>query len=862
MRLLTFELKKNFKRKKFILLFLVVILFLTGLAIRNLLMQDKMRENALQNIYPHHREASDLVKLYMEKLKDQPQNETLRTSYENAVEMENDISDIETAINNRDWGTIPKIEADFLRRVSTHLKLGGEYKSFQGNELEQRIKKNTILLKHHLPYEDENYSLTIPQFMKNAAVLFISVIGVFILVLITADQMSEEFDHQTIRILYTQPVKKAGILLGKYASMMALTLFMLLVFFLSSSVVPLLFGGKAGSFSYPQLVQYTNGFTYISILEYIIKLTFLFIGAASFAFSLVLLCSFLFKNRFTTFFVSVLILLCGILLTDQMEAWQRVQNPFYLFQMTELMERPKSLGIPGSILVLFAYSFAALLISYFFQGKGVIFRTGSATKRPFNKGRTLCTLSKARGILPIALFEWRKIWRQESAKQTFAVLLLLFSLGYVFLTYQTNEKKRDFVETMRTTLEGQKGEVQWLKQYLQRQQDKLNKLENKKSSLNENEKTMLAGLKSSIPQLEESMKESQLMVEKDKDVLDAYTKEDWPRFYEYWIYQNQLEKGEITGATHYQSHLSNFTYKASIAEKKFLAKHNVEPTLPPEYLYTIYDDQYFPNPLDRIEQKRSSWKLDNTGLFTVYQFFNTFIYLPLLFILVFLYGAGFAAEKGKKQTLFLLETQPLSRTQLFLAKSGVSVILSLGMALGFMLLMLFLGMAGNCFGDWQFPVLHYDTDDTAKLANYTGITAQEGSFHFIGMGQYLLECILLFLGVIIFLIAVTVLFSLFVNHVMTSMIFTLIVVLGGYFISSMPFAASISHLSPFLYLNVGKIANGELAVMLHNSSIQTWTGLLVLVISAFILFGAGLLLFQKTQMKHSHFLRGTIKIEK
>jgi ABC-type transport system involved in multi-copper enzyme maturation permease subunit len=847
MKLLKFELKKNFRKKKFIILFLIVSLFVVGLFIRNALMQEKIAENATLSLNPHYQETSDLVGLFLEKLKDDPKNDKLRASYDNAVKMNDDIKDLQNAFKSRDWSLIPQIEGDFLKRVTTHLKLGNDYKSLQGNKLEQRMQKNAILLKEHLPYEDENYSLDMPIFMKKTSTLLISLIGILTIVFIMGDQLSEEFESQTIKTLYTQPLRKWRILLSKYASLMTVSIFILFILFVLSAALSFLFGGKAWSFSYPQLVQFSNGFTYITTSEYLIKLAIIYVGAISFSFSLVLLVSVIFKNRFATILVSILILLSGITLTNQVKSWQTIQNPFYFFHFTELIERTKYFEGIGSIWILFTYSFIMILLCLLVQGKGPFFRIGTLSKRPFNKGRTL---PSSKGILPIVLFEWRKVLRQGSFKQTSLVTLLLFLIGYVFLTYQTNQKHHDFVESMKNTLKDQKFEVQYLKQSKQKHQDKIDKLENKKLPLKEYEKAMLEGMKKSIPQIQAGIKESQMKVENEKDVLDAYKKKDWKRFYEYWIYQNQLVNGEIKSTQHYVSQFSNFTYKASIAEKKLLEKQNLEPVLPPEYLYTIYDDQYFPNQIERMAQKRSSMKIDNTGLFNVYLFFNSYIYLLALFILIFLFGSGFTTEKGKKRTLYLLQTQPLSRFKIFLGKYGVSVALSLGMALGIVLLLVVMGLVGNRFGDWNFPVLHYDTDKIAKLAKYTGISAQEGSFHFIEMGQYLLETIVLFLGAILFLISIALFFSLFVNSVITALISTCIITLSGYFVSSSSFISPISFLSPFTYLNVGKIANGELATLFHNSLIQTWTGLIVLLVSSIILFGAGLLWFQKRTRGH------------
>ncbi|MGE8205548.1 ABC transporter permease subunit [Heyndrickxia sp. NPDC080065] len=849
MKFFKFELKKIIRRKKVILLFLIVLLFVIGVLIRNILMQDKIIERAYINLTPHHQEANNLLIQLKAKMKEDPKNQALQASFENLVKMTNAISELKSAIDNHEWQSIPKIENTFLKTVTTHLELGGEYKALQGDEFSKRLIKNAILIEHQLPYEDENYSLSMPIFMKSAASLFMSVIGVLILVFIMADQMSEELENQTIRTLYTQPLRRWQILLSKYVSMITITIFMLVVFFTLSMAAPLLFGGKAGSFAYPQLVQYSNGFTYIPTGEYLIKLILLFIGVASFAFCLVILFSILLKNRLSTILVSFPSLLCGFILTNQIDALQTYLNPFYYFNLTELIERPETLGFTN-IWILFSYSFVVLFICYVAQGKGLLFFSESPTKRPFRKGQTF---SSSKGFLAIILFEWRKAWRQGSTKQIIIVLLLIFSLGYIFLTYLTNQKHQNFIAEMKDNIESQKGYIQWHKQLLQKQKDIVDELEKKGTHLNETEKLRLEGTKNSIERTKSTFENDQLDLEKMKEVLNAYLKKAWPRFYEYWIYQNQLWNGEISVDLNYQSYVSSFTTKASIEEKKLLAERNLKPVLPPEYLYTFYDQDHFPNLIDRMEQLKNTFKMGNTGLFYLYIFFNSFIFLLPLIVFVSLFGSGFTAEKGKKRTLNFLETQPLSRYKIFIGKSAISLLLALGIAIGLVLLLAILGTVGNRFGDWTFPVLHYDTSDVIRSANYTGITAQEGGFHFINMGKYLLETVLIFLCVVLFIISISLFISSFTNNIIGSFTITLTLTIGGYFASISPLASSIAHMSPFTYLNVGKIANGELASLLNNSAIQTWTGLGVLMISSIIFLGAGLIWFQRSVRKHTNF---------
>ena len=82
-------------------------------------------------------------------------------------------------------------------------------------------------------------------------------------------------------------------------------------------------------------------------------------------------------------------------------------------------------------------------------------------------------------------------------------------------------------------------------------------------------------------------------------------------------------------------------------------------------------------------------------------------------------------------------------------------------------------------------------------------------------------------------------------------IMTGLLAIGGYFLATASTVSTIAHFLPFTYLNVGKIVNGETTTVLNNSSIQTWFGIGVLLVSSVVLLGIGLACFQRTGQKKS-----------
>ncbi|WP_115749448.1 ABC transporter permease [Oceanobacillus chungangensis] len=242
-----------------------------------------------------------------------------------------------------------------------------------------------------------------------------------------------------------------------------------------------------------------------------------------------------------------------------------------------------------------------------------------------------------------------------------------------------------------------------------------------------------------------------------------------------------------------------------------------------------------------IEWNKETQKVDNTGLFYVYTFFQSLIYLFPSLLLIILFGTGFAAEKWKVRTLYFLKTQPVSNFDLLMGKYMTSIAFTVGTSLGLIFLMVIIGTIGNRFGDWSFPVLYYETIRSS--------TSIEGDFHFINMGNYLVETSILFLASLVFLLTLSIFLSLFFTNTISSVIATFILAIGLHIASNLPQTSFMAHISPFTYLNVGKIANGEMATLLNNHLIQPWIGIISLLASTIIILAFSFLWIQKLGIK-------------
>src|SRR5690625_3220498 len=295
-------------------------------------------------------------------------------------------------------------------------------------------------------------------------------------------------------------------------------------------------------------------------------------------------------------------------------------------------------------------------------------------------------------------------------------------------------------------------------------------------------------------------------LDEKKSILNSYENKDWTVVYNSWIdeltrwwkdpnYGDNLstEKGG----------LSSFTYIASIEKYNWMKEHDLTPVHHEYYrasLWTVYDK--FLSPMDQLEWNRETRKFDNTGLFYMYIFLTTPSFLLLMIILLFVVGVGLSAEKGINRTLTFLKTQPITISSVYLSKTWISIIVGLLITLGSWVVMILLGTIFNRFGDLKYPILFYDPPSLVEKESYSGFVANEGGFHFITMGKFLLETGGLFLTGVIFLIALSLFISLFIRESMAVFVLTGIISVGGYFLGTLTKLSSIAHFLPFTYLNV------------------------------------------------------------
>ncbi len=95
-----------------------------------------------------------------------------------------------------------------------------------------------------------------------------------------------------------------------------------------------------------------------------------------------------------------------------------------------------------------------------------------------------------------------------------------------------------------------------------------------------------------------------------------------------------------------------------------------------------------------------------------------------------------------------------------------------------------MGTVFERFGDWQYPILNYDSIAEVEASDYDGhkvdIEDFTVGFHFMNLGRFLTESIVLLTFVAMFFIALSIFISLFLKREMSVLATTSLIGAAGF----------------------------------------------------------------------------------
>lgn len=830
-----FEIKKLIRRKKLVYLMMIITLFHLVFYLYNASNKDDVVERLYESTESIHLQVSEIDRDLNERHSKKQLNEPDVVHYKMIKEMKSALQNWRSAIYLEEFDQVPRYEQEFLNHTQAFLNAGGELTALDGINLEYAIQKNTWMVDHELAIEDERYPLSPHLFLNNSLKSLFGVLGIIILYLIFGNILSTEKEEQTWLILKTQPITKSTIILAKYFTLTLVLLFYLFYSIFIGVLIPLILSDHPLMLSYPQILMRGNEIIAISTLHDLFYKVLLFIGAGLTLFAFLLLLSVLFKKTLSTFLTSSFILISGYYVTDMIPTLQHPLNVFQLLRLEQIileMENP----------IVWQYPIYAILWSTIFiistkflpeRNEGLIeFKTD---RKSFNSGKT----SPSKGKLwHIVIFEWRKLLRKGSIIQALIILFLLFGFGYLFLHHTEETKEFEYFEGLNQEINRTKNIL--LPMY---EVDISNYMVELKNTDDESQREVLQVY---IDGSRAFIQLYQKRIDTITDGIEGYQIGNWEPFYDQQLFYVKLVNGDFDEQLHFIDHNfgQQFQYEVSIEEKKWLKEKEISPLFPGNFRLTIHDE-YPDNPqgeINRQNWKEKNYKINASGLYSVFHFFEQYIFIVLLLLCLFLFGAGMSSEQGKKKTLYFLQTQPIARKSLFLGKTIFASLGTIVSILGIVSFIILLGTIFNRFGDWHYPILHYDTLGESASANYTGIITDfhNYGFHFIPLGNYLIECLFLLVLITFFTIVLANFLSLFIQNQFAVMFISIIILLFGHFVS-VEYLSEFSYLSPFTYFDIIKVSNGEMATLLNQSLINSYMGYLILLLATLLLVLLGYL---------------------
>ncbi|MCG7343485.1 ABC transporter permease subunit [Sporosarcina sp. ACRSL] len=832
MGLLRFEMKKIWRQKKLVWLLLVVVLGVGGVFYQNYSEREAMKERALETIRPYSEEVDALYHFYKEREYREELDDAMRQQQEHIAELGTIFFRWKGAIHNADWGKIPAIEQDFLKSVELLEVAEAGFGSLYGLEREKAIQKNDWLLKHELPYVDDEYPISPALVLKRISNLLLSVGGILFLVLFFGNVVTSEKEQQTWLTLKTQPIAKWKRIVAKYTGVLIVLCVFLLIVLSIGLLIPYAFGKQAWNFTYPQLIQSGGAFTFISTSAYLARLFLLFFCAGTLIFSFIMLLSTQFRSSFAVLVLTGFVGAVGFSTTLLNEGMQTIWNPFHLLNITTIVSET----VDGSF---WLFPMAAVCWTLLLLAAAIVMPEeerglfgASDMKKPFDKGRTRHVLEAWNS----ALFEWRKLKRQGLFRQSIIVLGLFAVIGYFLLGQISLKKEAEYIEGLDESIALYKDIV--IPDY-ERQLDTLD-IEKAEAEKSGDEAMIMYYEDVALHHRETMLAYFQEILANSEMGKIAYEKQDWQSFYRYQLFNNRQSSGEFTNKyVHWEiGQRSYVMLEASKAEKEWLMKHKVQPIISGDEIPTIYESWHDKEMKKwHVEKNR---KVDNSGLFSLYLYMDNYVYFIPVLLLLFVTGAGFAGEKGKRPTIQTLQKQPIAVRSLFFGKVITAIIVGISGLVGIFAFVLLVSTLFNRFGDWYYPIFHYNSKKVVEAEGYTGMRAFEGGFDFMPLGEYVLSGVALSVCIFLFLIALTHVLGLFIPRAFA--VYSLVMLISGvgYFLSVK--LGDFAQFSPFTYLDIGRILNGEVATVLNNPGVTVLNGCLVLLGMTILLTGIGYVL--------------------
>lgn len=313
MRHFIFETKNLLLTRKFLIILGVIIGLISLLFLRNYMFQshaENLEKKELERIVKFHRDLDYSLEIHL--MENDGDKQAIERKEINELILEKALIWSSSFNQREDWKSLLQKEIDYLQSLGAFIEAEEEL-PLSLEEIDKRLLLNEELLKRNIPPEYENYSIAIPNFLKQVFD-FLAMYGMAILLLLLiSDVLATEFENRTILFQFTQPINRSKIIFSKYFASIFMFVIVLVVIFLTSYVNPALFG-RQGDFHFPVFIERNNELQPISIYDYLLSTIISIVIFSLLIISLYLLFSLITKHTLLTLFSVICLSILGAIL--------------------------------------------------------------------------------------------------------------------------------------------------------------------------------------------------------------------------------------------------------------------------------------------------------------------------------------------------------------------------------------------------------------------------------------------------------------------------------------------------------------------------------------------------------------------
>lgn len=336
--LIEFEIKKFFNRRKNLLVLAIFIVLSVIFITLNYRLNKQLEKSEITSIDLQIDSIEDALNNIENEIIRLPDNEKLKkikSSYEQELNL---LTDIRKAYINNDFNKYLESKIQLDKNLLINIKSGDIISPYDPKEIEQRIEVNTILYEEGIKPIYTSVSMEGFNFIKLFLNNPISIIIVILIIVLSGDVVSSEFDSNTYKLLFTQPISKKRILLSKILTTLIMVN-IILFGIIAICFCVLGFINGFGSINYP--VQfYNNGIVeYISIGKFILFEFILFIILTIFICILAVAISSFSKSTSNSISISIIITVSAYMMSNRGVFSESAHlNPFIYFDISNILQ--------------------------------------------------------------------------------------------------------------------------------------------------------------------------------------------------------------------------------------------------------------------------------------------------------------------------------------------------------------------------------------------------------------------------------------------------------------------------------------------------------------------------------------------